>query len=62
MKDGSLRQITFNRFFYLKNEEIYESADGDDLNEFYFFDQNKLYRWRENLAVSGVDLLTYQKK
>jgi len=62
MNDGSLRPISCNRFFYLKNEKIYESANSNDLNEFYVFDQNKLYRWRENLAVSSVELLTYQKK
>jgi hypothetical protein len=42
-----------------KNYELLGSGDGD---VFFFYDNNKVYRWSNNLAVGGIDVETYSRK
>ena len=42
-----------------KNYELLGSGDGD---VFFFYDNNKVYRWSENLALGGIDVETYSRK
>ena len=42
-----------------KNYELLGSGDGD---VFFFYDNNKVYRWSGNLAVGGIDVKTYSRR
>ena len=42
-----------------KNYELLGSGDG---NVFFFYDQNTVYRWSENLAVGGLVVETYSRR
>ena len=42
-----------------KNYELLGSGDGD---VFFFYDNNKVYRWSGNEAVGGIDVKTYSRR
>ena len=62
LNDGTFKEIRCSEYLYSIEDKIYERNDSQDLAEFFFFDKNKMYRWRENLAIGGLELNTYQKK
>ena len=62
LNDGTFKEIRCSEYLYSIEDKIYERNDSQDLEEFFFFDKNKMFRWRENLALGGIELNTYQKK
>lgn len=62
LSDGTFETFSCREYLYSTKDKSYEDGSGHDLDEFFFLDKNKMYRWRENLALGGVELYTYQKK
>jgi hypothetical protein len=62
LSDGTFETFSCGEYLYSKKDKSYEPRDSEDLNEFFLFDKSTLYRWRENLALGGIELSAYQKK
>ena len=62
LSDGTFKTFSCREYLYSTKDKSYEDGSGHDLDEFFFLDKNKMYRWRTNLAIEGIELYTYQKK
>ena len=62
LSDGTFKTFSCRKYLYSKKDKSYEDDGGEDLDEFFFIDKNKMYRWRTNLATEGFELYTYQKR
>jgi hypothetical protein len=62
LSDGTFKTFSCREYLYSTKDKSYEDGSGHDLAEFFFLDKNKMYRWRTNLAIEGIELYTYQKK
>jgi hypothetical protein len=62
LSDGTFKTFSCKKYLYSAKDKSYEDDSGQDLDEFFFIDKNKMYRWRTNLATEGMELYTYQKK
>ena len=62
LSDGTFKSFSCGEYLYSKKDKSYELSYSEDLNEFFFFDKGKIYCWRENLALGGIELIAYQKK
>ena len=56
------RAIECTQYVYSKNSKNYELLGSGDVDEFFFYDQNKVYRWSDNLAIGGIDVETYSRR
>ena len=62
LSDGTFKTFNCKEYLYSTKDKSYEDGSGHDLDEFFFLDKNKIYRWRTNLATEDMQLYTYQKK
>lgn len=54
--------IECTQYVYSTVSKKYELLGSGDVDEFFFYDNNKVYRWSNNEAVGGLDVETYSRK